>query len=43
MKKGIVIGILLGLALGGLFYYGQYMKLYKNYMIAVQLLRYAER
>ncbi len=43
MKKGIIIGILIGLLTGGLFYYFQYTKLHRDYIIAIQLLRYAER
>ncbi|MFA5395221.1 MAG: hypothetical protein WC346_04305 [Methanogenium sp.] len=38
MKK-IILGILIGLFIGGLYWQGQYIKLHNRYMQAVKLVR----
>lgn len=44
MKKAILftsLGILIGLLIGGLYWYGQYNQLYEDYLQAVKLVKYA--
>lgn len=40
MKKIFILGMLLGLLVGGMYWYGKYMQLYENYL---QVVKYASR